>query len=352
MIDDGETTMHIAITGGAGVLGRNLIRRLADDGHQLTSLDLAAIRDDTRCRQIVGDIRDETTVRNAIAGTDVVVHAASAFPSYKPHEINSISVGGTRVVMAACHAEGIARVIHLSSSAVYGLPDIVPTPEDHPRERVDPYSGAKIEAELVCESFREKGMCIPILRPKTFLGPHRLGIFSMLFEWADEGHNFPLIGGGHYRNQMLDVDDLVEVVCTVMRLPDDQVNEAFNVAATEFTTLRDDFQAVLDAAGHGKRIIALPKGLTIGALRALETMGLSPVYKRLIYKLSHDSYVDTARAESVLGFKPQHSSCSAILRTFHWWQRQKSEQPLPLRNGRSSREPWKQGALRLAKAIF
>ncbi|MEL6682271.1 MAG: NAD-dependent epimerase/dehydratase family protein, partial [Pseudomonadota bacterium] len=237
-------------------------------------------------------------------------------------------------------------------SAVYGLPDIVPTPEDHPRQRVDPYNCAKIDAELICEGYREKGMTIPILRPKTFLGPHRLGIFAMLFEWADEGHHFPLIGGGHYRSQMLDVDDLVDAIDALIRLPDQQVNTAFNVAATKFTTLHDDFQAVLDAAGHGRRIISLPRTVTIGALRAMEMSGVSPVYKRLIYKLSKDAYVSTARAHRVLGFEPRHSNVSTIVRTFKWWQGQKAAQTSVVAHGRTSREPWKQGALGLAKAVF
>lgn len=344
--------MHIAITGGAGVLGRNLIQRLIQDGHQVTSLDLTFIPGHTGYRQIVGDIRDAGAVRSTISGADVVIHAAAALPSYKPAQIRSISVEGTRTVMAACHAAQIKRVVHVSSSAVYGLPDTVPTPEDYPRERVDPYNCAKIDAELICEDYRDKGMCVPILRPKTFLGPHRLGIFSMLFEWADEGHHFPLMGGGHYRSQMLDVVDLVEVVGTVLRLPDALVNSEFNVAAIKFTTLHDDFQAVLDAAGHGKKIVPIPARPAIGALRVLEVLRVSPVYKRLIYKLSRDAFVSTARAEQILGFAPKHSNQDAILRTFRWWQEQKSSEQAVVRAGRTSREPWKQGVLGLAKAVF
>lgn len=344
--------MRIAITGGAGVLGRNLIQRLIEEGHRVTSLDLTSVPDGAAYKQIIGDIRDANVVRSAISGADMVIHAAAALPSYKPQQIRSISVGGTRTVMAACHAEHVERVVHVSSSAVYGLPDSVPTTEDHPRERVDPYNCAKIDAELICESYRDKGMCVPILRPKTFLGPHRLGIFAMLFEWADEGHHFPLIGGGRYRSQMLDVDDLVEVVSAVLRLPDALVNSEFNVAATEFTTLRDDFQAVLDAAGHSKKVVSLPAMPAITALRVLEVLGASPVYKRLIYKLSRDAYVSTARAERILGFAPVRSSQDAILRTFRWWRRQKSSGQAVVKAGRTSRDPWKQGVLGLAKAVF
>ncbi|WP_372424454.1 NAD-dependent epimerase/dehydratase family protein [Salinarimonas chemoclinalis] len=345
--------MRVTITGGAGVLGRNLIERLVADGHLVTSLDLAPMPEVKNCRQIIGDIRHEETVREAIDGAEVVVHGAAALPSYRPADIRSISVGGTRTVMAACAAARIARVIHVSSSAVYGLPEVVPTTEAHPRERVDPYNIAKIDAELIVEGHRREGMCVPILRPKTFLGPHRLGIFAMLFEWADEGHHFPLIGGGRFRSQMLDVEDLVDATLAAMTLPDSVVNDAFNIAATEFTTVHDDFQAVLDAAGHGKRIVALPIGPTIGALRLLEILRVSPVYKRLIYKLSRDAYVSTDRAQRVLGFAPRHSSRDAILKTFRWWRAQKAVAGHEgAKAGRTSGQPWKQGALAFAKKVF
>ncbi|POF30575.1 NAD-dependent epimerase/dehydratase family protein [Roseibium marinum] len=344
--------MEVTLTGGSGVLGRNLTKRLVALGHRVTSLDLSPMPEVENCRQIVGDIRHEATVAQAISGADIVIHAAAALPSYRPQDIRSISVGGTQTVMDACHAARIGRVLQISSSAVYGLPDVVPTSEEHPRERVDPYNCAKIDAELICEAYRAKGMCVPILRPKTFLGPHRLGIFSMLFEWAAEGRNFPLIGGGHYRSQLLDVDDLVEAIVAAMTLPDAQVNDNFNIAATEFTTLHDDFQAVLDAAGKGKKVIPLPVGPAIGLLRLLEISGVSPVYKRLIYKLSRDAYVSTEHAETTLGFRPRHSSKHAILRTFQWWRQQNMSKLASRQTGRTSREPWKQGALGLAKCMF
>lgn len=343
--------MKITLTGGAGVLGRNLVARLTKDGHDVTTLDLVLVPELKGLTQFIGDIRDRHAVFSAIDGADVVVHTAAALPSYKSADIQSISVGGTQSVISACYEARIPRVFHISSSAVYGLPDIVPTPEDHPRERVDAYNCAKIDAEKICETYRDDGMIIPILRPKTFLGPHRLGIFAMLFEWAEEGHHFPLIGGGHYRSQMLDVDDFVDAICVMLGMSDDTVNDAFNIAATKFTTLHDDFQTVLDVAGHGKRIISLPKSLSIGVLRGLEIAGISPVYKRLIYKLSKDACVSTEKAQRVLNFSPKYSNTDTITRTFRWWQSQ-SPQACQNRTGRTSRDPWKQGALGFAKAIF
>ncbi|MGH2600580.1 MAG: NAD-dependent epimerase/dehydratase family protein [Dehalococcoidia bacterium] len=273
-------------------------------------------------RQVLGDVRDARAVADAVSGAEVVVHAAAALPSYRPGEIYSTDVYGTRTVLEASRSAGVGRVVHISSTAVYGLPVQVPTPEDHPKAPVDPYSTAKVEAERICAAYRDRGLCVPVLRPKTFLGPRRLGLFAMLFEWADEGRNFPLLGRGDIRCQMLDVSDLVHAVLAAMTLPDERVNDAFNVDTAEFTTLRDDFQAVLDAAGHGGRVVSLPIGPAIAVLRLLDAARLSPVYKRLIYKLRADSFVSIDRARERLGFQPRYSNRNSLLRTYEWWRSQ------------------------------
>jgi nucleoside-diphosphate-sugar epimerase len=280
-----------------------------------------------------------------------VVHSASALPSYPAKEIHSVTVEGTRTVLAQAAALSVPRVIHMSSAAVYGLPKTVPTPETYGPAPVDRYSRAKAQAEQVALEFRTQGMVLPILRPKTFVGPGRLGLFAMLFEWADEARNFPVLGSGNVRTQMLDVDDLVEAVLLTASAPEEVVNDTFNVGATEFGTLREAFQTVLDAAGHGKRVVSVPDGPAVAVLALLDRTGLSPVYPRLMHKLRADSYVTTDRIQDRLGFKPAHSNDSALLRTYRWWR----ERPAEVRRARAgvtSRQPWKQGALALAKAAF
>ena len=195
-------------------------------------------------------------------------------------------------------------------------------------------------------------MCVPILRPKTFLGPGRMGLFAMLFEWAEEGRNFPVLGRGDVRIQMFAVEDLVECVATVLTAPPEVANDTYNVAAAEFGTLREDFQAVLDAAGHGRRVVSIPAGPAVAALRLLERARLSPVYDRLMHKLRADSYVSTDKARERLGWQPRYSNQDAMLRTYQWWRDERARGDPGQRAGRTSRDPWSQGALRLAKVFF
>ncbi len=344
------TTKKILVTGGAGMLGSHLVARFLADGHEVLALDLrSAGRTAPGLREVIGDVRDVALLTEVTRGVDVVVHTAAALPSYSEEEIHSVIVDGTGTVVGAAVAAGVPRIVHISSTAVYGLPRTVPD-EDHPRAPVDPYSRAKARAEQVCEAARVAGTCVPIMRPKTFLGPGRMGLFSMLFEWAEEGRNFPVLGSGDVRIQMFALEDLVEAVVTVIRAPAELTNDTFNLAATDFGTLREDFQAVLDAAGHRRRVVSLPARPALLMLRLLERSGLSPVYGRLLHKLMADSYVDTTKAREVLGFTPRYSNRDAILSTYRWWRANRPAAQAG--GGRTSREPWRQGALSLAKVFF
>src|SRR5262249_35282649 len=146
-----------------------------------------------RITEIRGDIRRRHDVLRAAAGCDVVVHAAAALPLYAPAEIHTIDVEGTRTVLAAAREPGVPRVVHVSSTAVYGVPDHHPLVETDRMHGVKPYGIAKVEAERVCEDARRDGQVIAILRPKSFVGPERLGVFALMYEWAREGRDFPIL---------------------------------------------------------------------------------------------------------------------------------------------------------------
>jgi nucleoside-diphosphate-sugar epimerase len=299
---------------------------------------------------IQADVRDADAMTKAFRSADVVIHSAAALPSHRAADIRSVDLDGTVSALEAARRAGVDRFVHISSTAVYGLPRHCPTPEDYRCEPVDPYSAAKLGAETAVLRLREQGMCTPIVRPKTFLGEERLGLFAMLFEWADEGRHFPLIGGGDVATQMLDVDDLCDAIQLICQGSDDKVNDTFNIGAQEFRTLREDFQAVLDAAGHGRRVLAVPVGPAVAVLRVLAALRLSPVYKRLVHKLTRDSYVSTDRATQQLGFTPRFSNEQALLKTYDWWRANATGARRSA--GRTHRDPWKQGALSLAKALF
>jgi nucleoside-diphosphate-sugar epimerase len=344
--------MRCLVTGGAGFMGINLIRYLLPREPMVRSLDIApfAYPERDRVEVVTGDIRDPAVVERAMSGVDIVFHCAAALPRSAPEDIRSSIVDGTRNLLAAARRHGVSRVIYISSTAVYGIPDHHPLREGDRLEGVGPYGAAKIEAEACCEAFRREGLCVPILRPKSFVGPERLGIFALLYDWAADGRNFPLIGGGTNRYQLLDVEDLCQACVLCATAPAEVANDTFNVGAKTFGTMREDFQAVLDRAGHGKRIVAIPRWPAIIALRLLEALHLSPLYRWVYETAGTDSFVSCERIETRLGFAARYSNRDALLRNFEWYLAHRDE--VRATSGTTHRVQWRQGLLGLLKLLF
>src|SRR6266568_2782412 len=236
--------MKVLVTGGAGFLGINLIRYLLERGYECVSLDMADFDypEKDRITVVKGDIRKRGDVEKAMQGVDQVVHTAAALPLYTPKDIYTTDVEGTHMVLEVAHRRNVKRVVMISSTAVYGIPDHHPLYENDKLIGVGPYGQAKIQAEMVCLEYRAKGMVVPIIRPKSFIGPERLGVFAMLYDWALDGHNFPMIGSGKNRYQLLDVEDLCQAIYLCLTLPDETVNDTFNAGAKVFTTMKQDYQ--------------------------------------------------------------------------------------------------------------
>jgi len=344
------------VTGGAGFLGINLIRYLLEQGHQVVSYDIAPFdypeRADPRVTATTADIRDRPAVDRAMGqGIDVVVHCAAALPLYPKEEIYTTDITGTGNVVDSAYTHGVDRVIHISSTAVYGIPDHHPLVEDDQLQGVGPYGKAKIRAEKICLQYRTHGLCVPILRPKSFIGPERLGVFALFYDWALTGHNFPILGAGHNRYQFLDVEDLCAAIYLCATGPRDAVNDTFNIGAAAFTTMAEDYQVVLDAAGHDKRIVPLPIVAPIVlALRLLEALHLSPLYKWVYETMDKDSFVSIEKAQRVLGYQPKYSNKDALVRNYRWYVDHLDQ--FADASGVSHRVPWKQGILGAAKAVF
>lgn len=348
-----DETKTWLVTGGAGFLGINLIRYLLHRDQRVISLDIADFDYPERSSitEIRGDIRGKGTLDMIMRqGVNVIVHCAAALPLYPPEEIRTTDIDGTRRVLQSALDHGVERVVHISSTAVYGIPDHHPLVEDDRLMGVGPYGEAKVAAEAVCREFWDKGLCVPVLRPKSFIGPERLGVFALFYDWTKDGHGFPMLGDGRNRYQLLDVEDLCDAIALSVKLDRNQANDVFNIGAKDFTTMREDFQAVLDKAGFGKHIRPLPAAPAIWTLRLLEKLHLSPLYRWVYETATEDSFVSIEKAEMILGYQPKYSNKAALVRNYEWYLEHLGQ--FEGRAGISHRVPWKQGALSLAKAFF
>lgn len=347
--------MKVLITGGSGFLGINLTRFLRTKGvEEVRILDIADFDYPEKSEPWLdfhkGDVRDVAAVEKAVQGCDIVVHCAAALPLYSEEDIRTTEVDGCRNVLAASRKFGCDRMIQISSTAVYGVPKKHPIYETDPMVGVGPYGHAKIEAEKICRDAIREGYCVSIIRPKSFIGPERLGVFALFYDWAYTGHGFPMIGSGNNRYQLMDVDDLNHAIWQAMTYPKEVVATEFNIGAKDFTTMKEDYQAVLDRAGHGKKIRGMPVKPLILILRILEKFHLSPLYPWVYETASTDSFVSIEKAERLLDFKPRYSNKEALVRNYDWYVAHLNE--FKGKSGVSHRVPWKQGLLACAKWFF
>ena len=159
-----------------------------------------------------------------------------------------------------------------------------------------------------------------------------------------------MLGRGDNVYQLLDVEDLCEVIWLGLTLDQVLVNDIFNVGAKQFGTMRENFQAVLDCAGHGKHVVSLPARPAVWLLRVLEVLRLSPLYRWIYETADQDSAVSIERLQSRLGFTPRYSNRDALVRNYNWYVAHRRE--FQGHFGVSHRLPWKRGFLRLAKWFF
>jgi len=340
----------VAISGGAGFLGLHLARRLLAGGHAVRTLDLAPLDDvelEGRVEELRGDVRRIADARRLTAGADVLVHAAAALPIQVTRQaIRSVNVEGAAVTIGAAVEDGVRRVVLISSTAVYGVPERHPIHEDDPLVGVGHYGASKIDAERLCLAFARRGIETVIVRPKTFVGPERLGVFEILFDWIREGRRIPILGDGSNRYQLLAVEDLVEAVLRCLEVP--VAWQALNIGAGRFGTVRADLEALIAHAGSSSRLRPVPARPAEIALRALELAKLSPLAE-WHYRTAHkDSFVSIERARSLLDWEPRLSNAETLCATYDWYLAHRDE---PRAAGMTHRVPWDQRALGLLKKL-
>lgn len=345
--------MRILVLGGSGFLGVNLIRYLLRKGYKdIISFDIEAFNhlEKSQIEHVIGDIRNREALVAVLPRVEVIVNCAAALPHYPTADIFSTNVDGAELVLTEALRKAVRRVIHISSTAVYDIDCKCPITEGSKLGGVGPYGKAKIKAEEMVEKFRKIGLCVPVLRPKTFVGPERLGVFGIFYEWASEGRSFPLLGSGNNKYQLLDVEDLCEAIFLCMTEHALKVNDTFNVGAKKFSSIKEDYQAVLDRAGFAKKIKLIPSQPAAILLTFLDFFHLSPLYKWIYKTVDKDSFVSTEKIETALDFKPNYSNKQALVRNYEWFL--KNRVIVKNKYGISHGVSWRQGLLRFLKVFF
>lgn len=347
--------MNVLITGGAGFLGLHLAHYFIKKGAEVTLLDIAPFPDGEypkNVNKVHLDIRNTKGVNHAMKGIDVVIHAAAALPLRPAQEIHDVNVNGTENLLKAALKNNVKRFIYISSTAVYGVPKKHPIFEDFPMVGVGPYGQSKIDAEKKCEEYRKKGLFLTIIRPKTFLGPHRLGVFEILFDWIKDGKKIPVVGSGNNKYQLLDVGDLVDAVYLfATKKTSPKYNDVFSIGAEKFKTIKEDMQELFDYAKSGSKIISTPAWPIKKALWLFEKLKLSPLYQWVYDTMDKDSFVSINKLTKTLDWHPKSSNGQALIRAYKWYEENYKEiKSRPA--GTTHTVGWKQGILGFFKRFL
>jgi nucleoside-diphosphate-sugar epimerase len=343
--------MKLAITGGAGFLGYHICNKLADK-YKLLIIDIAPIDPNEYPQDIEYlniDVRNYDMINHSLKGVDFVIHAAAALPLWRKKDIYEVNVNGTRNVLEAASKNNVKRVIYISSTAVYGVPKKHPIYETDELIGVGTYGKTKIIAEKICEEYRKKGMCVPIIRPKTFIGTGRLGVFQILYDWVKSGKKIPIIGNGKNRYQLLEVEDLVDAIYLLLTCPPDKANDTYNVGAKEFGSVFEDVTALCEFAKTGAKVMKTPSSIVKFILAIFEILKISPLYKWVYMTADTDSFVSIEKIEKALNWSPKYSNAQALINSYKWYLAHCNE---ITEFGVTHRTAWKQGILGFFKRFL
>jgi nucleoside-diphosphate-sugar epimerase len=269
-------------------------------------------------------MRDATRVREAARGVEVIYHLAAGqrmkpqFAAMTEAEIHAMNVAGVVNVLAAAEAGGARKVVHVSSSGVYGIPRAVPVTEDHPQRPLGAYGRSKIEAETRCLEFAARGGDVTILRPMSLFGPHMSGVFLILFDWIHRGKNVYLLGSGRNVVQMVSAFDVADA-CMLAATAAGARGAVLNLGADVTTTVGEQVEALIAHARSRSRIVPIPAPLLRAAARGLRLVGLSPIVPEH-YLLADSTFIlDTTRARTVLGWRPRFDNVALMTDGYDWY---------------------------------
>ncbi len=181
---------NVLVTGAGGFIGSHLVEALILRGANVRAFvrynsrgDAGLLRElDSKVLKEVeiigGDLRDEDAVRKAVHGQQLVLHLGALisipYSYYHPVEVANTNINGTLNVLQACRDFGVERLVHTSTSEVYGTAKIVPIDESHPLKGQSPYSASKIGADKLAESyFCAYGLPVVTVRPFNTYGPRQ-----------------------------------------------------------------------------------------------------------------------------------------------------------------------------------
>ena len=262
--------MRMLITGGAGFVGSYLCEKYVKEGHDVICLDnfmngnvdnIRMLFGNKRFKLIEGDIRDEEILDRLCHGIDVIFHLAAQIhvdrSYHEPRLTYDINVTGTLNVLEAARAHDVKKVIHASTSEVYGTALYAPIDEDHPLNAPHLYGASKIAADRMCLAYMQTyGMNIGLMRPFNIFGPRQKdtgygGVISIFIRRIMNDEPPIIFGNGKQTRDYTYVDDAVRAYDMVLKHKE-KVMEPVNFGTGTEVTINYIADRLLKLCGKNK----------------------------------------------------------------------------------------------------
>ena len=313
----------ILVTGADGFIGSHLVERLVRDGHDVRAfmlynsfgdwgwLEQAGADVRGRFEPFLGDVRDPNGVRTAMKGCDVVLHLAALiaipYSYHSPDAYVETNVRGTLNIVQAARDLGVAKVVHTSTSEVYGTARFVPITEDHPLQGQSPYSATKIGADQIALSFQTSfDTPIAIIRPFNTYGPRQSAraILPTIIAQIASGERRLKLGSLTPTRDFSFVADTVDGFVAVAQA-DATVGEVTNLGSNFEIAMGDAVQMIADIMGVEVEVLT-------------DTSRLRPE-KSEVERL----WADNAKAARIAGWSPRYGGLDGLRRglseTIDWF---------------------------------
>jgi nucleoside-diphosphate-sugar epimerase len=322
--------MKTLVTGGTGVTGSALVRRLLDDGRAVVVLDNKEGYKTDELRQrgarvVIGTITDTATVARCMEGVEVVHHVAAAFREMHlpDRDYADINIEGTRIVAEAALSQRVRKFVYCSTCGVHGDVKRPPATEDSPIAPSDYYQRTKYEGELVTLAYHERGLPSTILRPNAIFGPGDPGRYYMIFKRVQKG-SFPMFGSGKTLYHSLYIDNLVDAFMLAEQ-PGLGLGQAYLIADEYHVEIEDLVRRVARAMGTEVKIPHYPIWPLVVAghvvEKACKPFGISPpIFPRRVDWFRLDRAFDIGKAKRELGYNPKIGLDEGLRRAYAWYR--------------------------------
>ena len=309
---------RVLVTGADGFIGSHLVELLVDLGahvvalSQYNSFNFWGWLEDTKCLNevtvITGDIRDPHFCLEMTRDVDVIFHLAALIPipySYKaPGAYVDTNVSGTLNICQAALTNRVKKVVHTSTSEVYGTAQYVPIDEKHPLNAQSPYSATKIGADAIATSFhRSFGLPVVIARPFNTYGPRQSAraVIPTIISQLAAGHEDIKLGDLRTTRDFTYVEDTCRGFAAVAGL-DTGFGDVFHIGSNQEISISDLFDLIAELSNRPVRIVS-------------DAARVRPEHSEVMRLLC-----DNSKLANAAGFRPQVTLREGLSRTIEWFR--------------------------------